>query len=176
MKIKRVNNVGGRPRKPLVGGHKNRTPRPTEEARLKQAVRDMSTRHVKTPAREPASQEHRDAKSGKLKKGHHQGRGKGSTNKVPSGIRASVKAILEDVVSKRKKTVRSAIVGGLTSGPRHADRYLRLAADYLDGKPTDNINLNARFNQDELSSARELLGKKLDGVLTVLLKRDDTHT
>lgn len=169
----------GRPRKPLPGGHRNRHPLPTEDARLKQVVRDMSKRREKKRSAEPAGPEHREvvvSKTGKtqarFKPGHHQGRPKGAKSKVPQGVRASVKAILEDVVLRKKKTVRTAIVDGIRSGPRHADRYLRLAAEYVDGKPTDNVNLNARFNQDELGSARELLGRKLDNILGVLIRKE----
>jgi hypothetical protein len=152
---------------------------PSETARLKQVVREMSKRRVSKRSAEPAGPEHRKKvtdRTGRtrtvLTKGHHQGRPKGARSKVPQGVRASVKAILEDVVSKEKRTVRDAVVDGIRSGPRHADRYLRLAAEYVDGKPTDNVNLNARFNQDELGSARELLGKKLDGILGVLIRKE----
>jgi hypothetical protein len=166
----------GRPRKPLTGGHKHRRPKPTEEARIKAAVRVLSRPHKKKKASEPATPEQREETTLKgkrivlLKKGHHQGRPKGSTNKVPTGIRGSIKAILERVVTQQGSTIEKAFVDGLRSGPRHADRYLKLGAEYVDGKPTDNVNLNARFNQDELGEARAMLGKKLDGILTILLK------
>jgi len=169
----------GRPRKPLPGGHKKRVPLPTEEARLKGIVRTMQTRTRKKKSSEPADATKRvviKLKSGKtlpvLTKGHHQGRPKGAKSQIPSNVRASVKAILEDVVTKRKATIRNAIVDGLNGGPRHADRYLRLAAEYTDGKPSDTLNLNARWNQDELATAREGLGKKLDGILAVIMKKD----
>jgi len=174
-----MSKPAGRPRKPLPGGHAKRRPGPTEDARLKQVVREMGRVRKKTVAREPAGAEHREKKPTKdgrtivvLKAGHHQGRPPGAKSVVPAGVRASVKAILEDVVSKRKKTVRRAIIDGIQSGPRHSDRFLRLAAEYVDGKPTDNVNLNARWNQDELSEAKDTLGKKLDGILAIILTRE----
>lgn len=162
--------VQGPRRNTLPGGHKNRRVPPTEVPRLKRIVKKMGKKHITVKHPDPAPAEQRN--NGRFKKGHHQGRPKGSTNVVPAGVKASVRAILEEVVRHRKKTVRDAIVEGIQSGPRHADRYLRLAAEYVDGKPTDNVNLNARFNQDELGSAREMLGKKLTGMLAIILERD----
>lgn len=173
----RKKKVLGRTRKPLPGGHRDRVPMPTEDAQLKQAVRELSKPHQSMRHPDSGSAKRRTIvlKSGKTKTvfaaGHTMGRPKGSKNKVPSGIRASVRAILEEVVRTRQKTIRDAVLDGIQSGPRHSDRFLKLAAEYVDGKPSDNINLNARWNQDEIGEAKSALTKKLDDVLAVLLEK-----
>jgi hypothetical protein len=59
--------------------------------------------------------------------------------------------------------VRSAIVRGINAGPRDAHHYLKLAAEYTDGKPDSNLRI--QFNEDELATAKETLNKKLDMIL-----------
>lgn len=170
----------GRPRKVLPGGHKKRRPNPTQNAKLNAAVRDMS-RPVPAPdipkrkATEQDGTYEVDARGRRifrLKKGHTLSRGKHKSPRVPRSIRASVKAILERVVKTKGTTVERAIIDGIDSGPRHADRYLRLAAEYVDGKPVDTVHLHAQFNQTELNSARQHLGAKLSSMLATLLARD----
>lgn len=90
---------------------------------------------------------------------------KGAKDKVPGQrkIRASVKSIIVEVVEKQKSTVRGAIVRGLKSGPRDAHHYLKLAAEYTDGKPDQKLSV--QFDEDELATAKESLHKKLDTLL-----------
>ena len=170
----------GRPRKPLVGGRKSRRPGPTQEAKLRQAIRTLSqpVPAPDIPKRKVTEQDgtYETNAQGKrifrLKKGHTLSRGPHRRHKVPRSIRASVKAILERVVKEKSTTVERAIIDGIDSGPRHADRYLRLAAEYVDGKPVDTVHLHAQFNQTELNSARQHLGAKLSSMLATLLARD----
>jgi hypothetical protein len=163
----------------LVGGWKKRRPNPTERTVLRRALRQLEQPRPKVKHKAFDRDVHMETveQGGKvkilLKKGSP-GRAKGATNRVPRGVRASIKAIIEDVVKGNSKDVRTAFEGGLRGGPQHADRYLKLAAEYLDGKPTDNVNLNARWNQDELATAREQLGKKLSSMLSLILNRDES--
>jgi elongation factor P hydroxylase len=92
---------------------------------------------------------------------------KGAKDKIPGQrkIRASIKAIIEDVVANEEKTVRKALVDGIKGGPRNAHHYLKMAAEYTDGKPGDNLRV--QFDVDELAEAKKTLHEKLD----ILLKR-----
>ena len=108
----------------------------------------------------------------KFKKGNP-GKKKGTTDRVPGQrkIRASVRAIIEEVVSNEERTVRQAIVGGLKGGPRNSHHYLRLAAEYTDGKPTDNVRF--RFDEDELATAKQTLNNKMNDLLEAVLRKED---
>jgi hypothetical protein len=115
-----------------------------------------------------------DPKTGKFKKGNP-GKKKGQRNRVPGerAIKASVRTLIEEVVRDNPKTIRNALLRGLRSGPRHADRYLKLSAEYMDGKPVDTVNLNSQYKQDELESAKKTLGQKLDRIFkTILANRE----
>jgi len=94
----------------------------------------------------------------------------GSKDRIPHGrtVRASVKAIIEEVVKDKRKTVRASLMRGLRSSPRDAHHYLKLAAEYTDGKP--DANLTVKFDEDELATARDTLSKKLDAILLRLTK------
>lgn len=173
----------GRPRKPLPGGHRTRRPGPTEDAKLRQAVRELNAPVKRTgtkrtvPPDDPGWEvDSKGRRVFRLRKGSAAvGRPKGKKDRVPKSVRASVAAILTRVVKEKHKTVESAIVDGISSGPRHADRYLRLAAEYVDGKPVDTVHLNASFNQTELKTAREQLGAKLSTMLATLLVRSESE-
>jgi len=96
---------------------------------------------------------------------------KGEKDKVPGQrkIRASVKAIIAEVVQDNSKTVRQAILDGLQGGPRNAHHYLKLAAEYTDGKPDQT--LMHRFDEDELATAKDTLSRKLDAFLERVLEQ-----
>lgn len=50
----------------------------------------------------------------------------------------SIRAILREVVAEERAGVKTKISEGLTRAePKHALGYVRLAAEYLDGKPVD---------------------------------------
>ena len=108
---------------------------------------------------------------GKFKKGNP-GKKKGQKDRVPGerAVKASVRTLIEEVVRDNPKTIRNALLRGLRSGPRHADRYLKLSAEYMDGKPVDTINVNSQYKQDELETAKRTLGKKLDKIFHTILK------
>jgi len=92
---------------------------------------------------------------------------KGSKDRIPGQrkIKASIKAIIEDVVATQSLTVRKALIDGIKGGPRNAHHYLKMAAEYTDGKPGDNLRV--QFDVDELAEAKKTLHEKLD----ILLKR-----
>jgi hypothetical protein len=89
------------------------------------------------------------------------GRPKGAPDTVPRRARASVKAVIEEVVSERAHSIYDAVLDGITSGPRYAHNYLRLAAEYTDGKPDATLNLRTQFREDEVATATKALGRKM---------------
>jgi hypothetical protein len=101
------------------------------------------------------------------------GRQKGTKDKIPHGrtVKASVKAMIEEVVQSEHKTLRDAFVGGIKGGPRTAHFYLRMAAEYTDGKPADTVNLTAKFAEDELANAKLRLDKKVAALVTTILDK-----
>lgn len=163
--------------------HKRRKhPILTEEERLQRAARAIHQDRKRkqqqrkrraagrsTPAERAFKTTHLDEK-GKFKKGNP-GKPKGTKGIAPrSGVtKASVKDIIEDVVRNNRASVRDAILRGIRSGPRHSDRYLKIAAEYLDGKPVDTININSQYKQDELESAKRSLGQQLNRLFKTIL-------
>jgi len=144
------------------------------DARIRKALKARRVASGLTPA----EQQRKAAllgKDGKFKKGHP-GKAKGQKDRV-KGMRtakASVATLIEEVVRSNPMTIRDALKRGLRAGPRHADRYLKLAAEYLDGKPVDTINVNSQYKQDELESAKRTLGKKLDKLFAIIVANRET--
>lgn len=101
---------------------------------------------------------------------------KGAKDKGGPGsrsIKASVKAIIEEVVGDAtgRTTIAKALLDGLKGGPRNADRYLRLCAEYIDGKPVDTMNLNAQVTMDEVTTAKGRLEGKMNTLLKAVLAK-----
>ena len=94
----------------------------------------------------------------------HAGRPKGSTTSMHKrrDVLASVKAVIEEVVAEKKVSIKHALIDGIESGPRDAERYLRLCAEYTDGKPDANLNIRTQFKEDELQQAQRSLTRKMD--------------
>ena len=164
--------------------HKNRKHRVvSEEERLRRAAKAVRAEKARkhnqrkrradgrsTPAELAFRKTHLDEK-GKFKK-QNPGKPKGAKDRVPEQrkVKASVRDIIEEVVRDNPKTVRNCVLRGLRSGPRHGHHYLKLSAEYLDGKPVDTINVNSQYKQDELEAAKRTLGKKLDKLFAVMLE------
>src|SRR5690606_20635302 len=94
----------------------------------------------KKPSKYASMVEPTGAKGGKGTPPHrfkvgNPGRPPGTKNRVPTSVRASIRTVLEEVAQNEGETIRSAIMRGLTGGARNADRYIRLIAEYVDGKP-----------------------------------------
>lgn len=98
---------------------------------------------------------------------------KGEKDRVPGQrkVKASIRAIIRDIVENEPLTVRSAIRRGINASPRDAHHYIKIAAEYLDGKPDQNLNL--QFNEDELATAKDSLSRKLDMVLSHVTPKDE---
>lgn len=101
------------------------------------------------------------------------GRPKGAKDKVPNGrvVKASIKAIAEEVAASESLTVRKAIMEGLKGGPRFAHNYLRFVAEYVDGRPAETLNLGHNFNEDELAQAKDRLDRKMADLAAAILTR-----
>lgn len=95
----------------------------------------------------------------------------GTKNAIPSSIKASIRTVLEEVAQHEGHTVRKAIIGGLQGGPRNADRYIRLIAEYVDGKPVDTLNLNQKFTDEELASAKSRLDRKVASLVKTIINK-----
>lgn len=74
-----------------------------------------------------------------FQKGHKlaKGRPKGSPNILP----ASVKDAIRDVVQQHREDIEQAMLRGFKSGPPKSYGYLKLAAEYMDGKPGETVDL-----------------------------------
>lgn len=56
----------------------------------------------------------------------------------------SVKKILEEAVAQERQGVKDKVIEGLTrTEPKHALGFIRLAAEYLDGRPVETVKLDA---------------------------------
>lgn len=82
-------------------------------------------------------------------------------HRLPS-VQASVKAVIEEVVTERKQSLKDAIIDGIESGPRNAHNYLRMCAEYTDGKPVQDLNVRTHFKEDEIANAQRSLTRKMD--------------
>lgn len=135
----------------------------------KKATKARRRLHGLTPEEQARKSALLDEK-GRFKKGNP-GKVKGQKDRVPGerAAKASVRTLIEEVVRDNPKTIRNALLRGLRSGPRHADRYLKLSAEYMDGKPVDTLNVNSQYKQDELEAAKQALGKKLDKIFKTIL-------
>jgi hypothetical protein len=89
------------------------------------------------------------------------GRPRGSKDSVPKSVKASVKAVIEEVVSENKVSLYDAVLDGIESGPRYAHNYLRMAAEYTDGKPDQALTLRTQFREDEVAQATKSLERKM---------------
>ena len=91
-----------------------------------------------------------------LKRSAGPGRPKGSKDSIPRTFRASIKKVFEDIASTEPTLIEKAVRAGLASAPPKSFAYVQLAAHYLDGKPTDKVDLThsgAVTLVDEFSSS-----------------------
>jgi hypothetical protein len=79
-----------------------------------------------------------------LKRDAGPGRPRGSRNKVPLSVKASIKAVLEEVAVSNRDEIREAILKGIRSRPPHSLRYLEVVAHYVDGKPADTVTIKGQ--------------------------------
>lgn len=105
----------------------------------------------------------------KSRKGKGRGRAKGAKTKLPT--RASMRAIVEEIIIERKKTIKQAWIDGVTSGPQFAHHYLKPMMEQVDGKPDASINLNGNFKDDEVAAAQRSLRRKMDTLIRATLAR-----
>jgi len=90
------------------------------------------------------------------------GRPPGAANIIPTTVRASVKAIIERVVHKHGDAIENAIVKGIKGDPNAAAKFIKIAAEYTDGKPPQTLTLNKSWNEDELEEAHDRLASKFE--------------
>ena len=99
----------------------------------------------------------------------------GSKDKVLHGrvAKASVKAIIEEIVSDPtgRMTIERAIRRGINASPRDAKAWVEMAANYMDGKPVDSLNLKAQVTMDEVSTAKLRLESKMNTLLNAVLAK-----
>lgn len=88
-----------------------------------------------------------------LKRDAGPGRPKGSKNRFPRSLKASVVRVLEAVVSDDPELVAQAILRGLRGKPRESFPFVQLAAHYLDGKPKESIDLNGNLQMPTIINA-----------------------
>jgi hypothetical protein len=137
------------------------------KVRVKRKAKVDTRKYLEKTGRKGGS----DGPTHRFKKGNP-GKPKGAKDKSPvsRAQRASVKALIEELVLDHPTEIRKAIVDGIKGGARHADRYVRLVTEYTDGKPVDTLNINP-WRQDEVEAAHRTLEKKFEGVLAAIIKR-----
>ena len=72
------------------------------------------------------------------------GRPKGTRNKVPGNVKASLKRVFEEVASTDPALIRRAVLAGVRAKPPKSFPYVQLLAHYLDGKPADTVKVQGR--------------------------------
>ena len=71
------------------------------------------------------------------------GRPKGSKNRVPGSLKATVVVILAELAAEDREQWKQTIRDAIREGGRVAFPYIQLAAYYLDGKPADRVTVQA---------------------------------
>lgn len=100
------------------------------------------------------------------------GRPAGVPDIVPRSVKASMKQLFEEVAQTEQATLRSALMRGIRrGGAKHSDRYIRLVAEYVDGKPVDTLNLNSQFKSETLEAAADQLKKQMTLLVQSVMKR-----
>lgn len=91
------------------------------------------------------------------------GRPKGSKDEVPRSVKASIRAVLEDVISSEPGLIRDAIMRGLRAAPPRSFQYVQLAAHYVDGKPEDRLEIRnlANLSDPELEQLEARLARAI---------------
>ena len=69
------------------------------------------------------------------------GRRKGSKNRVPGSLKATVVVILAELAVEDREEWKRTIREAIRQGGRVAFPYFQLAAHYLDGKPVERVNV-----------------------------------
>lgn len=105
-----------------------------------------------------------------FKKGNP-GKAPGVKHEVPSSVKASVKTVLMEVADTEGLTIRRAVMEGLRGGPRNADRYIRMIAEYVDGKPGETIDLNARIKDETIANSKTRINAKVATMVRNILKK-----
>jgi hypothetical protein len=91
------------------------------------------------------------------------GRPSGIQEAVPRSVKASVRAILAEVVADEPTLLREAIRRGLAAPPPKSFPYLQMAAHYLDGKPAEEAQWPgiACLTDSELETFNTLLKRAM---------------
>ncbi len=84
------------------------------------------------------------------------GRKKGSKDKIPRSVKASIATIYEEIASDTPEIIRDAIVRGLKAPPPKSFPYVNLGALYLDGKPTERSDASADLASSPLGDKSDL--------------------
>jgi len=108
----------------------------------------------------------------RFKKGNP-GKAPGTKHAIPQSVKASVKAVLEEVAETEGLTIRRAVMEGLRGGPRNADRYIRMVAEYVDGKPKDTIDLNAKIKDEAAAGSKNRINAKVATMVRNILKKKE---
>lgn len=101
------------------------------------------------------------------------GKSKGAKHQYPRGVKASIKAVLAEVAENEGMTIRKAVMEGLRGGPRNADRYIRMIAEYVDGKPKDEIDLNAKIQDETIAQSKNRINAKVATMVRNILKKKE---
>lgn len=99
------------------------------------------------------------------------GRPKGAKSKIPRSITDTIKQIVGDIIKNETLTLRRAFVNGVRSGPHTAHQYLKLIAEYNEGRPKESLSIDAQFSETQMESSARGMRKKMDLLLATVLKQ-----
>lgn len=145
---------------------KKGTPKPADTARSKRTQSARTSR----PIQRPASGQKTHEANGQFAKGNP-GKPKGATDIVPRGVKASFKQLAQEILETRSLTLRNAIMRGIRGSSRDADRYLRLIAEYNEGKPESSVKLGMEFKTETMEEAAHQFRRSMSHMVKQLLSR-----
>lgn len=144
----------------------------TKEWKALQKAGKTGLGHARVDADKYLSPKQKGSNLRPFKKGNP-GKPPGAKNEIAGRVKASIKTVLQEVAETEGLTIRRAIMDGLKGGPRNADRYIRMIAEYVDGKPKEEIDLNAKIKDETLAQSKNRINAKVATMVRNILKKNE---
>jgi hypothetical protein len=69
--------------------------------------------------------------------------------------------------------IQAAIARGIRGSSKNAHHYLRLSAEYMDGKPTESVELTVQTHHEAVNAASEKLDTLLNKLASKIAEKAD---